>query len=79
MATRVHGPRGFSDDSVKDATGKTWAQWRATLDKWDVKTRGHTATAKYLREKHKLSPWWAQAVTARYEWDHGLKKDKKGK
>lgn len=73
MATRIYGPRSFSDDSVVSATGKAWAQWYAILDKWNVETHGHTATATYLREKHKLPPWWAQAVTARYEWDRGLK------
>lgn len=75
VPARIYGPRGFSDDTVRDATGKTWSQWYAVLDKWDVENRGHTATAKYLREKFKLSPWWSQAVTARYEWERGLKKD----
>jgi hypothetical protein len=75
VPTRVYGPRSFSDDTVRHATGKTWPQWYAVLDQCGVESRGHTATAKYLREAFKLSPWWSQAVTARYEWERGLKKD----
>jgi hypothetical protein len=76
MATRTYGPRSFSDESVTKATGKNWKQWWSALDKWGVKDQGHTATAKHLHERHKVSSWWAQAITARYEWEHGLKKPK---
>lgn len=76
MARRVYGPRSFGDDAVRAATGKTWAQWRAVLDTWNAANKGHTQTAAYLRTQHGLRPWWAQAVTARYEWDRGLKREK---
>jgi len=36
--------------------------------------KGHTQAAKYLRDKHGLSDWWAQAVTIRYEWERGLRR-----
>jgi len=73
MPDRIYGPKGFSDQAVKAATGKTWAKWYAVLDQRDVAGDGHTVTARHLRERLKLSPWWAQAVTSRYESDRGLK------
>jgi hypothetical protein len=48
-------------------------EWHAILDQWGVKEKGHTSTAKYLREHYGLSDWWAQVVTIRYEKDKGLK------
>ena len=29
--------------------------------------------AKYLREVYKASPWWAQIITNRYEWERGFR------
>jgi catechol 2,3-dioxygenase-like lactoylglutathione lyase family enzyme len=37
----------------------------AILDAWGVGGKGYTATAKYPRDEHGVSPWWAQAVTNR--------------
>ncbi len=77
--TPVRGPRSFGDSAVRDATGRTWAKWFAILDRWDAAEHGHTRTAAYLRKEYGLRPWWSQAVTARYEWERGLKTEKKGK
>jgi len=66
--------RKMSDEAVKAKTGKDWKGWLAVLDKFDVKKKGHTLAAKYLREKHGLDEWWSQAVTIRYEWERGLRK-----
>jgi hypothetical protein len=63
----------ISDDAVRAKTGKTWQHWFGVLDKYGLKDKGHTSAAKHLRDKHRLSDWWAQAVTIRYEWDHGLR------
>lgn len=73
ITDRQAGPRGISDKSVQQKTGKTWAEWFSLLDQWPVKERGHTRTAKYLREEHGLEPWWAQAVSIRDEWERGLR------
>ena len=43
------------------------------LDKFGLKAKVHTQAAKFLRDKHGLSDWWAQAVTIRYEWEKGLR------
>jgi hypothetical protein len=61
----------ISDDKVKTATGKDWNRWFSILDKWQAKEHGHTATAKHLREKYRLSDWWAQIVTIRDEKERG--------
>ena len=63
------------DDDVRAKTDKVWKEWFRVLDKFGLKTKGHTEAAKYLREKHGLSDWWAQAVTIRYEWEKGLRRN----
>ena len=61
----------ISDDAVQAKTDKVWQDWFGILDKFGLKAKGHTQAAKYLRDKHGLSDWWAQAVTIRYEWERG--------
>lgn len=75
MASKNTGPRGFSEETVKAKTGKSSAEWYAVLDAWDGPSKGHTKMAKYLREEQGVSPWWAQAVTNRYEHERGLRDD----
>ncbi|MBA2564208.1 MAG: GNAT family N-acetyltransferase [Gemmatimonadetes bacterium] len=69
------GARRIGDEAVQRATGKAWPEWYRVLKRWDVRKNGHGATARHLREEHGLSPWWSQAVTIRYEWEAGLRKD----
>ena len=63
----------IGDDAVQAKTDKVWKAWFKILDQFDVKAKGHTQAARYLRDKHGLSDWWAQAVTIRYEWERGLR------
>lgn len=63
----------IGDDAVHAKTKKVWRDWFKILDTFDLKKKGHTQAAKFLREKHGVSDWWAQAVTIRYEWEHGLR------
>lgn len=63
----------ISDEAVKGKTGKTWKQWFRILDSVDVASNGHRHAAMTLHTKHKLNPWWSQAVTIRYEWERGLR------
>jgi len=60
-------------EKVVAKTGKTLEVWFEIIDKFDAK-KGHTAIAKHLKEKHKLSSWWAQSITTRYEFDNDLRK-----
>ncbi len=69
------GPRGYSDETVRERTGRTSEEWYAVLDAFDVSTHGHAAAAQHLLEEHGLNGWWAQMVTARYEWARGLRTD----
>jgi Domain of unknown function (DUF4287) len=68
--------RRIGDDAVRRRTGKGWEEWLALLDEWGAKDKGHTACARHLREAHGISPWWAQAVTVRYEYERGLREPK---
>lgn len=63
----------ISDEKVKEKTKKSWKQWFKILDRLDVKLNGHRYASMTLYHKHKLSPWWSQAVTIRYEWERGLR------
>lgn len=74
MPEKKVGFRRISEDTVKTKTGKVWGEWFTILDTWSVKEKGHTQSTKHLREHYGLSPWWAQAVTIRYEWEMGLRK-----
>lgn len=65
--------RNLSDETVKKKTGKTSEQWYKILEDYEIVGKNHTLMAKYLREKHKVSAWWAQIITNRYEWKNGLR------
>ena len=73
MADARGGVRRISEEAVREKTGRPWEEWFSILDGWGAKEKGHTATARYLRDEHAVSPWWAQAVTVRYEYERGLK------
>jgi len=66
--------RNLSDKTVKNKTGKTSEHWYKILNDYKVDGKNHTLMAKHLREKHKVSPWWAQIITNRYEWKNGREK-----
>jgi len=61
----------IKNEKIKAVTGKDWSLWFKILDKWDAEKKGHYLTAKYLASKYKLSPWWSQVVTIRYEKERG--------
>jgi len=63
----------ISDEKVKEKTGRGWKQWFKILDALDISTNGHRFAAMTLHHKHKLTSWWCQAVTIRYEWERGFR------
>ena len=73
MAERQRGTRGIAEETIRAKTGKASDEWYAILDVWGAEEKGHTASAKHLREAHGVSPWWAQALTVRYEYARGLR------
>ena len=75
MTEKLTGFRRISDAAVKKKTDMSWAEWFAELDEFcGTALWRHSAVAKHLEHYHGLSPWWAQAVTIRYEWERGLRK-----
>jgi hypothetical protein len=75
MAENEAEIRDISDETVKQNTGRKWQQWIDKLDDWGMVTiSGHDMTVKFLIAQYQLSPWWAEAVTVRYEWERGIKK-----
>ncbi len=73
MSTRITGPRGVSEEKVRQKTGRGSQDWYALLDAWSAHEKGHTAIARHLREEHDVDPWWAQSITVRYEYERGLR------
>jgi hypothetical protein len=73
MAEKKSNFAKIGDETVLEKTGKNWKQWFKVLDGLDIETNGHRFASMTLYEKHKLSPWWSQAVTIRYEWEKGLR------
>ncbi|MBI2848198.1 MAG: hypothetical protein HYX83_03395 [Chloroflexi bacterium] len=74
MTEKKSGFRRISDAAVREKTGKNWPEWFAELDKFCTPPKGHALIASHLERYHGLSPWWAQAVTIRWEWERGLRK-----
>jgi uncharacterized protein YndB with AHSA1/START domain len=64
--------RAMSDDAVQKATGKTWPQWFAALDKAGAAELDHRGIVA-IAAKHGAGPWWQQMVTVEYERARGLR------
>jgi hypothetical protein len=64
---------GRSDAIMKEKTGCTWERWVKALDRERAYTWSHRDIATHVREKYKISGWWAQSVTVGYERIKGLR------
>jgi uncharacterized protein YndB with AHSA1/START domain len=56
-----------SDAAVRRATGKTWGEWLAELDKLGARQLPHKAIAQLLSVRLGVPDWWSQMVTVGYE------------
>lgn len=65
--------RKLKDATIKNKTRKSSEEWYSILDNYKEGNKNHTLMAIYLRDKFKVSPWWAQIITNRYEWKRGLR------
>ncbi|MGH2752097.1 MAG: hypothetical protein ACRDK3_14675 [Actinomycetota bacterium] len=65
---------GQSDETLKRGSGKSWDEWFAILDSWGATARTHTEIARFVREEHDVSGWWAQSVTVGYERGRGMRR-----
>lgn len=60
------------DETVRIATGKTWAEWVTELDAAGAETMPHAEIARMLQETKRVeSAWWCQGVTVGYEYAKG--------
>lgn len=64
---------GIGDDAVQAKTGRTWTEWKSTLDAAGAKKMNHKEIVAYLHKNHSLGPWWQQMVTVGYEQVRGLR------
>lgn len=67
------GPRRYSDEVVRERTGKTWDEWFAVLDAWGATDRSHPEIARWLDAEFGIGGWWSQGVTVEYERARGLR------
>jgi uncharacterized protein YndB with AHSA1/START domain len=65
--------RSMSDAAVRKATGKTWPQWFAALDKAGAKKLDHKGIVA-IASKLGAGSWWQQMVTVEYERARNLRK-----
>ncbi len=64
---------GTSEEAVRKATGRGWAEWVAVLDGMGAESLKHRDIARRLAEEHGLGGWWSQTVTVGYERIRGLR------
>ncbi|HEX7089102.1 MAG TPA: hypothetical protein VF192_03145 [Longimicrobiales bacterium] len=64
---------GKSDAAVKKASGRTWPEWVALLDRHGAASMEHRAIAKLVHETYDVGQWWAQTITVGYERLRGLR------
>jgi uncharacterized protein YndB with AHSA1/START domain len=64
---------GRSDAALKAATGCTWDRWVRALDRVEAHGWTHRDIARHVREKYRVTSWWAQTVTVGYERIKGMR------
>lgn len=57
-----------TDAAVREATGRTWAEWEAALDAAGVVDLSHRELVAWLRDEGGVeSGWWRQSIAVGYE------------
>jgi len=64
---------GISSAAVQLATGQSWAEWLALLDRAGARKMNHREIVRLLQNRPKLSDWWCQMVAVGYEQARGLR------
>ena len=64
---------GISSAAVAKATGRTWTEWLALLDRAGARNLSHRAIVRLLQSRRELSDWWRQMVAVGYEQARGLR------
>jgi uncharacterized protein YndB with AHSA1/START domain len=73
MESRESGSALTSEEAIREATGRSYAQWFGLLDEADMVARKHSEIASNLTDQHGVSSWWAQTITVSYERARGLR------
>ena len=68
------GYKDIKEEVIVKRTKRSFKDWRKILDKFDVKTNGHNASAKHLKNVYKVNAWWAQVLVIRYEYENKIKR-----
>jgi hypothetical protein len=56
---------------IFERTGHPLAHWFLVLDRFGALEKGHTLTARHLRDEHGVDGWYSQSITLAYERAHG--------
>jgi hypothetical protein len=64
----------ISDEKIKEATGKTWPEWKKIMDGFGASDKPHPEIASTLNKQHGVPGWWCQMLTVRYEQSIGRRK-----
>jgi hypothetical protein len=63
---------GIAEETLKEKTGRSWAEWVETLDAFGGRDKPHRDVAAYVHAQG-VSGWWSQSVTVGYERIRGLR------
>jgi hypothetical protein len=64
---------GVKDKTIREKSGKSWAEWVRILDAIDGTKLSHTKIATHVHEEFGVDGWWSQSVTVGYERIRGLR------
>ncbi|HTL66748.1 MAG TPA: hypothetical protein VL200_03725 [Lacunisphaera sp.] len=73
MKRRAGRYGGISSAAVHKATGLTWLEWLAVLDRAGARRLTHREIVKLLQARRELSEWWRQMVAVGYSLARGLR------
>ena len=72
-ARKAPATGAVSEAKCIEKTGHGFEYWFAVLDRFRAPSLGHKAAARHLQDAHKVSAWYAQAITVSYERARGLR------
>lgn len=64
--------------AIEKATGTSWEDWHAYLDKMGAADLDHGAIVAKARSHQPISGWWAQSIAVAYEQSIGRRKPGQG-
>ena len=80
MKVMLEAQNSLSEESVKSATGRTWKEWFAILDKRGGTAQGRRLITDFLYGECKLDIWWCATLNVEYEAARGaVEKDSRPK